>query len=103
MDYRGFKGLQRITRAYKGLLGITRDYKGLLGSRRNIGVYKMIARVHNGLQGITRVYKGLQWVAMVWFSGGYKSIQWLTRDYNGNMGIQGFTMDCKSNTRVNKG
>ena len=36
MDYRGFKGLQRITRAYKGLLGITRDYKGFTGD--HIGI-----------------------------------------------------------------
>ena len=36
MDYRGFKGLQRIRRAYKGLLGITRDYKGFTGD--HIGI-----------------------------------------------------------------
>ena len=36
MDYRGFKGLQSITRAYKGLMGITRDYKGFTGD--HIGI-----------------------------------------------------------------
>ena len=63
-----------IARVHKGLQGITRVYKGS-GLQRYC--FQGVIRVYNGLQGITRVYKRLQ----------------------GIMGIQGFTMDCKGNTR----
>ena len=46
-EYRGYKGLQGLTRGYKGLQGVTRGYKGL----------QRVTRGENGLQGVTKDYR----------------------------------------------
>ena len=49
-EYRGYKGLQGVTRGYKGLQGlqgVTRGYKGLQG----------VTGVDKGLQGVTKDYR----------------------------------------------
>ena len=48
--YRGYKGLEKVTRDYKRLQGVTKGYRRLQG----------VTRGYKGLQGATRLYRELQ-------------------------------------------
>ena len=47
--YKGYRGLQEVTRKCRGLQGVTRGYKGLQG----------VTEGDRGLQGVTKDYRNL--------------------------------------------
>ena len=56
-EYRGYRGLQRVTGGDKGLQGVTMGYTGL----------QRVTRGYRGLQGVTRGYRGLQTIMETFF------------------------------------
>ena len=56
-DYRGYRGLQGVTKGDRGWQGVTGNYKGL----------QRVTRGYRGLQGVTKGYRVLQKIIETYF------------------------------------